>query len=159
MIMAYTTNEKVGEVRVKAIRMLRAGKTTREVSRYLGYAQGTIVKWNKRKHEVRQNTRELPTRSSRPHTSPRRTPREIEGMIIGVRNETKRCAEVVYETLRERNVSVCLSTVKRVLSRYGCLKKRSPWKKRRLYPIRPDIETQGDLVEFDTIHFLDKHGK
>ena len=82
MTMAYTTNEKIGAVRVKAIRMLRDGKSTREVSRYLGYAQSTIVKWNKRRYEARQNTRELPTRSSRPHTSPRRTPREIEGMIL-----------------------------------------------------------------------------
>jgi len=144
---------------VKAIRMLRDGKSTREVSRYLGYAQSTIVKWNKRKNELRQNTRELKTRSSRPHTSPQRTPREIEGMIVGVRTETKRCAEVVYETLKERNVSVCLSTVKRVLSRYGCLKKRSLWKKRRMYPIRPDVAVQGDLVEIDTIHFVDKDGK
>src|SRR3989344_4490357 len=159
MRMAYTTNEKLPRLRALAVRMIRSGKSTREVARYFGYAQSTIVKWNKRKNELRQNKRDLPTRSSRPHTSPRRTPREIEGMIIGVRNETKRCAEVVYEILKERNIPVCLSIVKRVLSRYGCLKKRSPWKKRRLYPIRPDIETQGDLVEFDTIHFLDKHGK
>jgi len=158
MTMAYTTNEKIGAVRVKAIRMLRDGKSTREVSRYLGYAQSTIVKWNKRRYEARQNTRELPTRSSRPHTSPRRTPREIEGMIIGVRNEIKRCAEVVYETIRARGVHVSLSTVKRVLKRYGCLKERSRWKKRRIYPIRPDIAKQGDLVEFDTIHFMNKDG-
>ncbi len=157
--MAYTTNEKVGMVRAQAVRMLQSGKSTREVSRYFGYAQSTIVKWSKRKLELRKGKNELKTRSSRPHTSPRRTPREIEGMIIGIRNETKRCAEVVYETLKERNVSVCLSTVKRVLKRYGCLKERSPWKKRRMYPIRPDIAKQGDLVEFDTVHFVDKYGK
>ena len=159
MRMAYTTNEKLPRLRALAVRMIRSGKSTREVARYFGYAQSTIVKWNKRKNELRQNKRDLPTRSSRPHTSPRRTPREIEGMIIGVRNETKRCAEVVYETLKERNVEISLSTVKRVLSRYGCLKKRSPWKKTRRYPIRPDVEKQGDLVEFDTIHFVDKYGK
>ena len=159
MSMAYTTNEKIGQVRLLAVRMLRSGKSTREVARHFGYVQSTIVKWNKRRNEARQNKRGLPTRSSRPHTSPRRTPREIEGMIIGVRNETKRCAEVVHETLKERNVEISLSTVKRVLSRYGCLKKRSPWKKTRRYPIRPDVEKQGDLVEFDTIHFVDKYGK
>lgn len=159
MRMSYTTNINIGKVRIEAIRMLKAGKSTREVSRYLGYAQGTIVKWNKRKNEARKNTREIPTRSSRPHTSPRRTPREIEGMIIGVRNETKRCAEVVCETIKTRGISVSLSTVKRVLKRYGCLKERSRWKKRRRYPIRPDIAKQGDLVEFDTIHFVNKENK
>ena len=159
MNMAYTTNEKLPHLRAEAVRMMRNGKSSREVARYFGYNQSTIVRWWKRRHEIRQNTREIKTRSSRPHTSPRKTPREIEGMIVGVRNETKRCAEVVYETLKERNISVCLSTVKRVLSRYGCLKKRSLWKKRRMYPIRPDIEKPGDLVEFDTVHFVDKNGK
>lgn len=159
MKMAYTTNDKVGAVRIKAIRMLRDGKSTREVARYFGYAQSTIVKWNKRRDEARKNTKELPTRSSRPHTSPNRTPKLIEGRIIGLRNETKRCAEVVYEHLKLEGVEVSLSTVKRVLNRYGMTKKRSLWKKRRLYPIRPDIAKQGDLVEFDTIHFVDKHNK
>lgn len=157
--MAYTTNENIGKVRVKAIRMLRDGKSTREVSRYLGYAQSTIVKWNKRKNEVWGKT-SLPTRSSRPHTSPNRTPRELEARIIKARYDTKqRCAEVVYEHLKKENIDVSLSTVKRVLKRYGCLKERSRWKKRRMYPIRPDIAKQGDLVEFDTIHFVDKYQK
>ena len=157
--MAYTTNEKVGAVRAQAIRMMRSGKSSRETARYFGYNQSTVLRWYKRRHEIRQNTRELKTLSSRPHNSPRRTPREIEAMIIGVRNETKRCAEVVHETLKERNILVCLSTVKRVLKRYGCLKERSRWKKRRIYPIRPDIAKQGDLVELDTVHFVDKHNK
>lgn len=138
--------------------MLRDGKSTREVSRYLGYAQSTIVKWNKRKDEAYDRTY-LPTRSSRPHCSPRRIGRDIEARIIGIRKETKRCSEVVYEHLKKENINISLSTVKRVLNRYGCLNKRSPWKKRRMYPIRPDIEKQGDLVEFDTVHFVDKDGR
>lgn len=157
--MPYTTNENIGRVRVQAIRMLRSGKSTREVARYLGYVQSTIVKWNKRKNELGRNVQQLPTRSSRPHNSPNRTPRELEAKIIAVRKETKRCAEVVHEYLKKDNVPVCLSTVKRVLKRYGCLKERSRWKKRRMYPIRPDIAKQGDLVEFDTIHFVDKYNK
>ena len=158
MRMSYTTNEKIGAVRLQAIRMLHAGKSTREVARHFGYTQSTIVKWNKRKRETWHLRKELPTRSSRPHTSPRRTPRETEAVIIGVRTEIKRCAEVVHETLKQRGIAVSLSTVKRVLARYGVLKKRSPWKKTRKYPIRPDIAKQGDLIEFDTVHFVDKHG-
>lgn len=157
MRMAYTTNTKIGTVRIQAIRMMRSGKSSREVARYFGYNQSTVLRWYHRRNEA-WHRKELPTRSSRPKTSPRRTPKEIEGMIVGVRNETKRCAEVVYEVLKARGVNISLSTVKRVLNRYGCLQKRSPWKKRRLYPIRPDIAKQGDLVELDTIHFVDKHG-
>lgn len=159
MTMAYTTNEKVGAVRVKAIRMMLAGKSTRETARYFGYNQSTIVRWYRRRQEVWHQKGELPTRSSRPHTSPRRTPREIEAKILAARKVLKRCAEVVHEYLREEGVSISLSTVKRVLARYGALKKRSPWRKRRLYPIRPDIARQGDLVELDTIHFMDRYGR
>jgi len=101
----------------------------------------------------------LPTRSSRPHTSPNRTSRAIEGIIIAKRKELKRCAEVVYQSLKRDGYTISLSTVKRVLNRYGMLKKRSPWKKMRSYPIRPDIAVQGDLVEFDTIHIIDKYNK
>lgn len=157
--MAYTTNEKVGRVRVLAIRMVLSGKSTREVARYFGYNQSTIARWYQRRNEAWHKRGELLTRSSRPHTSPNKTPREIEAKIIAVRKETKRCSEVVYETLKQRGIDVCLSTVKRVLKRYGCLKERSRWKKRRRYPIRPDIAKQGDLVEFDTIHFVDKYNK
>lgn len=157
--MAYTTNEKVGKVRILAIRMMLSGKSTRETARYFGYNQSTIVRWYKRRNETWRKRNELPTRSSRPHTSPRRTPRDIEVKIITTRKEIKRCAEVVYEHLKLENIDVSLSTVKRVLKRYGCLKERSRWKKRRIYPIRPDIATQGDLVELDTVHFVDKEGK
>jgi transposase InsO family protein len=157
MKMAYTTNDRLPRIRAEAVRMVRSGKTTRVVARHFGYSQGAIVQWCKRAcNDLRIG---IPTRSSRPKTSPRRTPREVEGRIIGIRNETKRCAEVVYEQLKQEGVTVSLSTVKRVLNRYGMTKKRSLWKKKRLYPIRPDITKQGDLVEFDTIHFVDKYGK
>src|SRR3989344_5504568 len=104
MRMAYTTNEKVGKVRMKAVRMLLSGKTTREVARYFGYAQSTIVKWSKRKNEI-WHGQELPTRSSRPHASPRRTPREVEAQIVATRQRIKRCSEVVYEQLKAEGVS------------------------------------------------------
>lgn len=151
MNMAYTTNEKVGKVRIAAIRMMALGKSSREVARHFGYNQSTIVRWYKRKNET-WHRKELPTKSSRPHTSPRRTPRAIEGLIIAKRKALKRCTEVVHQSLKRDGVAVSVSTVKRVLNRYGMLKKRSPWKKTRKYPIRPDIASQGDLVEFDTIH-------
>src|SRR3989344_5502700 len=87
MTMAYTTNEKIGKVRVLAIRMMLSGKSTRETARYFGYNQSTIVRWYKRRNEVWHKKGELPTRSSRPHTSPKRTPRAIEAKIIAARNE------------------------------------------------------------------------
>ena len=158
MTMAYTSNENIGKVRLLAVKMLLSGKSTREVARHFGYNQSTIVRWYKRKNEAWHNKSGIPTKSSRPKTSPRRTSREIEAMIVGVREETKRCSEVVYHILKKRGIEVSLSTVKRVLNRYSCLKKRSPWKRKRIYPLRPDVARQGDLVEFDTVHFIDKDG-
>lgn len=159
MSMTYTTNDRLPRLRAQAVRMVRGGRSTREVARYFGYAQSTIVKWCKRAPARFVKNGTLPTFSSRPHHSPRRTPRELEARIIDTRQRTGRCAEVVYEYVKSQGVAVSLSTVKRVLSRYGCLKKRSPWKKKRTYPIRPDIQKQGDLVQMDTIHFVDKYGK
>ncbi len=138
--------------------MARSGKSTREVARYYGYAQSTIVKWCARAPKT-WDAKEIKTLSSRPHTSPNALNREIVARIVRTRMESKRCAEVVHHLLKKDDVEVSLSSVKRTLDRYRLLKKRSPWKKKRRYPVRPDIAEPGDLVELDTIHFVDKDKK
>ena len=157
MRMAYTTNEKLPEIRAQAVRLLHDGWSTRKISRHLGYAQGTIVKWSQRASS--SFPRVIETRSSRPKSSPRALGEQLVGKIIKTRIETKRCSEVVYEQLKAEGVLVSLSSVKRILSRYGLLKKRSPWKKTRRYPPRPDVLMAGDMVEMDTIHLVDKDGR
>src|SRR3989338_7777100 len=157
MRMPYTTNEKLPEIRAQAVRLLHDGWSTRKVSRHLGYAQGTIVKWSQRASS--SFPRVIETRSSRPKSSPRALGEQLVGKIIKTRIETKRCSEVVYEQLKAEGVLVSLSSVKRILSRYGLLKKRSPWKKTRRYPPRPDVLMAGDMVEMDTIHLVDKDGR
>jgi|SRR3989344_430211 len=157
MGMAYDTNPKLPEIRARAVRLIHDGWSTRKVARHLGYAQGTIVKWKKRASS--SFPRIIETRSSRPKRSPGSLSQEIVGRIIKVRIETKRCAEIVHESLKEGGVRISLSSVKRTLSRYGLLKKRSPWKKKRRYPPRPDVLMAGDMVEMDTIHLVDADGK
>jgi transposase InsO family protein len=102
--------------------------------------------------------RHIETRSSAPKTSPASLPKETVGRIIHARIKSKRCAEVVYEMLKAEDVEVSLSSVKRKLATYGLLKKRSPWKKLRSYPPRPEAKSPGNLVQIDTIHFVDKYG-
>ncbi|MFA6463515.1 MAG: DDE-type integrase/transposase/recombinase [Candidatus Paceibacterota bacterium] len=155
--MAYTTNEKIPRLRALAVRMVRSGKSTREVSRYYGYNQSTIARWCQK--APRGFIGRIETRSSAPNHSPKLLPEETVARIIHARVKSKRCAEVVYEILKTEGVKVSLSSVKRKLSRYGLLKKRSPWKKTRRYPPRPEAKSPGMLVQIDTIHFCDKDGK
>lgn len=157
MTMAYTTNEKIPRLRALAVRMVREGKSTREVARYFGYNQSSVARWCQR--APRGFVRRIETRSSAPKTSPRSLPKETVGRIIHARIESKRCAEVVHEMLKAEGVEVSLSSVKRKLSTYGLLNKRSPWRKRRVYPPRPEAKRPGNLVQMDTIHFVDKYGK
>src|SRR3989338_7176925 len=156
MKMSYTTNEKIAEIRARAVNMVRSGTTTRKVARHFGYSQSAVVKWCIR--APRGIVEDIPTRSSAPHTSPSALPEKTVGRIIHARVKSKRCAEVVHELLKNEGVTVSLSSVKRTLSRFGLLKRRSLWKRRRVYPPRPEATKPGMLVQMDTIHFVDKHG-
>ncbi len=155
--MSYTTNEKLPLLRAQAVNMVRSGKSTREVARYFGYVQSTIVKWCQK--APKGYVQKIETRSSVPISSPLSLPKETVGRIIHARIKSHRCAEVVFEMLKKEGVEVSLSSVKRKLSRYGLLKKRSPWKKIRRYRERPDANMAGMLVEIDTVHFVDGEGK
>jgi transposase InsO family protein len=137
--------------------MIRGGKSTREVARYFGYNQSSIVRWCK-KAGIVVGAR-IETISSRPKTSPKSLSKETVGRIIHARIKSKRCAEVVHQMLKVEGVQVSLSSVKRKLNTYGLLKKRSKWKKYRKYPERPEAKSPGMLVQMDTIHFVDKYGK
>lgn len=157
MRMSYTTSEKIAVIRAQAVNMVRSGKSTREVARHFGYCQSAVVKWCAR--APKGMVESIETRSSAPKVSPLSLPEETVGRIIHARIKSKRCAEVVFEMLKAEGVEVSLSSVKRKLSRYGLLKKRSPWKKSRKYPPRPEAKTAGMLVQMDTVHFVDKCGK
>lgn len=155
--MAYTTNERTPRLRAQAVRMVRSGKSTREVARYFGYNQSSIVRWCSKAGIV--IGARIETMSSRPKTSPKSLPKETVGRIIHARIKSHRCAEVVHEMLKAEGVKVSLSSVKRKLNIYGLLKKRSKWKKYRTYPARPEAKSPGMLVQIDTIHFVDKYNK
>jgi len=130
--------------------MVRRGESTRTVARHFGYSQSAVVKWSK-KAGIVVGAR-IETGSSRPKSHPRSLSKEKVASIIAARMEHKRCSEVVHEYLKRDGIDVSLSSVKRVLGRYRLLKKRSPWKRSRKYPIRPDALKPGDLVQFDTVH-------
>lgn len=148
--MAYTTNPKMPELRMKAVDLLRQGWSIRLVSRYTGFSIGAISKWSKKAPDDARKT--IPTISSRPHTCPHATPRATEDRIVALRLKHRRCAEVLQHFLREENLHVSLRTVQRVLKRKGLMAERSKHRKIRHSPKRPIAASAGDLVEIDTIH-------
>lgn len=150
MGMPYTTNQYIPRLRMKAAQLvIKDGWSTRKAARYTGYNQSSIVRWVK---EARNsNLLIIPTRSSRPRHHPRELPDEIVWKILEYRAERNQCAEILHHRLFKDGHRVSLSSVKRVLKRFGC-SRYSRWKKWHQYPPRPLAEKPGILVEIDTIH-------
>lgn len=129
--------------------VIRDGWSTREVARYTGYNQSSIVRWVEQARN--SNMLVIPTRSSRPHHHPRALDPKIVSAILRYREQRHQCAEILHHRLTQDGHYVSLSSVKRVLKRFSC-SRYSRWKKWHQYAERPLPEKPGILVEIDTIH-------
>lgn len=136
--------------------MLRSGKSSREVARYFGYDQSTVLRWGKKAEQ--RNAGPIPTLSSRPHHHPNALPMKTVSAIVKKRLERDRCGQIVHQELLLAGIPVSLSSVQRTLDRCHLTKKRSPWKRPHDYTERPDAAFPGALVEIDTIHLLSPKG-
>lgn len=128
----------------------------RKVARYVGVQPSTISRWCKK--DSTGGWHEIPTLSSRPHTSPNALPSSVVSEIIKERVGRRRCAEHVHHALKRRNVDVSLSSVKRTLDRCNLTKKRSPWKRPHDSTPRPVALYSGALLQCDTIHIIAPDG-
>lgn len=132
--------------------MVRRGASTHEVARHFGYNQSTVARWVQRANkELLIGSENLPTLSSKPKSHPKALAPEI----VAEHLKHQRCAEVVHDALREQGITVSLSSVKRTLAREELLRPRSKWKRIRPHIERPKVLLPGDLVQIDTIHFVD----
>ena len=129
--------------------VIHHGWSTRQVARYTGYHQSSIVRWVQQARH--SNLLVIPTRSSRPHHHPCELSLEIVSAVLRYRAERNQCAEILHHRLLKDGYRVSLSSVKRVLRRFNC-SRYSRWKKWHQYPERPLAEKPGILVEIDTIH-------
>ena len=155
----YTSNPNIPKVRMEAVRMVRNGASTRQVARHFGFSHSSVVRWNRRyKEEYLSLNAHLETRSSRPHHHPHELSQDIIDAIVDERLKHNRCAEIVFDGLRERGIKVSLSSVKRTLKRECLIRDKSPWKRYRPHIPRPLALFPGALVQIDTIHFVRDDG-
>jgi len=173
--MAYSTNPHIINTRKAALLyVVVAHRPVCLVARRFGVHRSTLWRWLCRWKEINQFVKDrnynrpsrphsfneknycwkLPTRSSAPKSHPKRIAREIIEKILAIREKLNRCAQIIQTELLKECIVVSLSTIKRVIARYG-LQKTKRRKIRRTLP-RPNVKAPGDLVQIDTLHYVDK---
>lgn len=157
MVMSYSSNPNLPKVRAEAVKMVRAGHSTREVARHFGYSQSAVVKWCQKVHPEVRHFRVIPTESSRPHHHPKELDEATVSRILELRDTTHRGAEFIHVLMQRDGHAVSLSSVKRTLSRHSRTR-YSKWKKWHQSTPRPIPMLPGLLLEADTIHVGRKDG-
>lgn len=149
--MAYTTNPNAPRVRRDAAAFAKKYGVRTAARRY-GVHPGTITKWMQKAKRLGEHP--ISTDSSRPKHHPHQLPEALIWKIFHTRLRVKRSSEVIHQILKEEDVVVSLSSVKRTLDRSGLLKKRSPYKRYHAPVERPLALYPGALVQIDTIHTM-----
>lgn len=179
--MAYSTNPNLPKARAIAMQLLvRQHLPLQTVANRCGVHRSTVWRWKQKWNKLNENvqltndnrpgrvqavpsslfrlaacTWRIPTSTSRPHTSPGAASKELVELVLSVRKQLKRCAEVVWHHLvTVMSVSVSLSSVRRILWRSGVARGRKN-RVRRDNPRRPHPTSPGELVQTDTIHHVD----
>lgn len=178
--MAYSTNPHLPKARAIAMQLLvREQLPCGIVANKCGVHRSTIYRWKQKWDVLNQDvqmdnpnrpnrcysltnhlnrcTWRIPTMSARPHTSPTALSAELTRLILTVRTQLKRCAEVVWHHIvTVLGIAVSLSSVRRILWRSGVARGRKN-RVRRDNPKRPVVAAPGELVQTDTIHHVDPH--
>lgn len=177
--MSYSINPHAASARGKAMRMLvLEHQPIQVVANRFGVHRSTIWRWYRKwkqqnrfvslqnsirhKDAPTSNFRlsavhwNIPTITSAPHTHPTRIEHATVKRIIELRKAHNRCAEVIWYQLQQEGFTISLSSVKRTLDRQKLTRHWSKWKKRRTNTPRPKASAPGELVEVDTVHYVDQ---
>ena len=176
--MAYSINPNLPKARAIAMQLLvRQQVPAGVVANKCGVHRSTVWRWKLKWDVLNQNvqmdnpnrpnrvysrmnhlnrcTWQIPTMTSRPHTNPTAVSQALVRLVLAVRAQLKRCAEVVWHHLvTVLRVPVSLSSVRRILWRSGVARGRKN-RVRSDNPKRPVVTTPGELVQTDTIHHVD----
>ena len=159
-----TLKDKEAIARGLAVKSVIFGKESIcTVAKRYGVHRTTLWRWIKRWYKINSGIKtvnygrpsrtkniraedfcwKIPAKSSAPHTHPQRLSEDVVCRILKVRDEHKRCAEVISYELSLEGIKVSSSTVKRVLNRTHRLNKWSKWKKKRPHTERPLADHPG----------------
>ena len=176
--MAYSINPNLPKARAFALKLLIIEKLPLlVVANKCGVHRSTVWrwkrKWDKLNECIQRDNPNRPSRAvgisklarcswsittepSRPHTNPSALSEQIVACVLRVRQQLKRCAEVVWHHLTHiLSVCVSLSSVRRILKRHHCFDGARKKRVQPDNPRRPRVTEPGELVETDTIHHVD----
>ena len=180
--MAYSINPNLPRARALALRLLvEQAMPAQVVANKCGVHRSTLYRWKqkwlKQNENVQLETFDIPSRppgtksrqaalrwliptlSSKPNHSPQAIPDHIVSLVISLRQLLKRCAEVVwFHLVNDNGVNISLSSVRRILRRHQYIKGRKK-RVRPSNPIRPMVTKPGELVQTDTVHYVDSFTK
>lgn len=174
--MAYSTNPYLPKARALGMKLLVIERLpVQTVANRCGVFRSTIWRWKQQWLKLNEHVQFsndnrpnrapgklfrlsgcrwlLPTRSSRPHTSPNAVAPQIVARVLELRITLRRCAEVIWHYTCREGKQVSLSSVRRILRRHKLVDGRKP-RVRRDNPHRPSVTKPGELVQTDTVYYI-----
>ena len=150
---AYKITHPEGKVtlRLKIVDTYKECGSLRETARRLSISRNTVRKWVRR--YLQEGEAGLVDRSRRPHTSPRRTPKEVEEEVLSLSQERGWGRRRIAHALRLPE-----GTVRHILRRHLGEGRRKRKKRKTFYPARWAWEEEEPfrLAQVDTKDILDK---
>lgn len=181
--MSYCTGKNIEIARGKAIKMLvMEKKPVGVVADRFGVHRSTIWRWYQKWKKINNHIEltnavrrqylgispykykickwRIESGSSSPK-HPHMLGEDLVQLVLYVRDQIKRCAEVVWHHINKvLCISISLSSVRRILKRHHRMVKLKYHRNRQYKSIpRPKILNPGDLVEIDTIHLFNPISK
>ena len=181
--MSYCTGKNIEIARGKAIKMLvLEKKPVGAVADRFGVHRSTIWRWYQKWKKINNHIQfinpvrrqylgvspykygickwRIESESSSPK-HPHMLGEDLVQLVLDVRDQIKRCAEVVWHHINKvLCISISLSSVRRILKCHHRMVKLKYHRNRQYKSIpRPKILNPGDLVEIDTIHLFNPISK
>jgi transposase InsO family protein len=173
--MAYSINPNLVKARKETLlSVLVEHMPVCVAARRFGVHRSTVWRWlckwrelNRGRHERNYNRPHrkyyfnkndyrwrIETLSSAPKSHPKRIAQWVVDRILAIRAALGRCAVIIQAELAKEQITVSIATIRRIIAKHGLQKTKRRHIRRTLS--RPDVNAPGDLVQVDTIHYVNK---